>query len=269
MIPRTALALITLSALALAACGDDSDAPDAEDTLPAVGAAPAPADLSGRSFEATEVTGHELVEGSTIELFFDDDRLSARAGCNSMNGGYTITDGVLEVPMMASTMMACEEALMAQDTWLSTFLADGAEVALDGDTLTLTGADAAITLTEVADTELVGTTWIVTGTVANEAVSSVPADGVASMTIADDGAVAVETGCNSGSGTVEVTDTTLTFGPIASTLRACADEAINELEASVLAAVQGEVTYEISGDSLSIRSGEGADTIGLEFTAQS
>jgi heat shock protein HslJ len=267
MIPRTALALLTLSALALAACGSDDDSPAATDSLPGVGAAPAAADLEGRAFEATSVTGHELVADSTIELFFDADRVSARAGCNSMNGGYTISDGTLEVAAMASTMMACSDELMAQDTWLNEFLSSGPAIALDGATLTLTGDDAAITLAEIEGAPLVGTTWNVTGTVANEAVSSVPGEAVASITIADDGTVAVETGCNSGSGPVEVADTTLTFGAIAVTMRACTDEAVNELEASVLTALQGEVTYEINGDSLSIRSGEGADAVGLEFTA--
>jgi heat shock protein HslJ len=87
------------------------------------------------------------------------------------------------------------------------------------------------------------------------------------MTIADDGTVAVETGCNTGSGSVEVGDDTLTFGPIATTLRACADEAVNQLEAAVLAVLQGEVSYTIDGSNLSLRSGEGADAIGLELTA--
>jgi heat shock protein HslJ len=267
MIPRTAFTLIALSAIALAACGSDDATSDAEDTLPAVGAAPAAADLDGRSFESTEVTGHEVVAGSTITLAFEDDRLSANAGCNSMNGGYTIDDGVLTVGAMASTMMACEDALMAQDTWLSEFLSSGPEIALDGATLTLTGDNAAIVLAEVEDAPLVGTTWNVTGTVANEGVSSVPAEPTASITINDDGTVSVETGCNSGSGPVEITDTTLTFGAIAVTMRACAEEAVDQLEQSVLTALQGEVTYEIDGDTMSIRSGEGPEAVGLEFTA--
>lgn len=256
MIPRTALALLTLSALALAACGSDDD-------TPASGAAPAPADLDGLAFESTAVTGHDLVAGSTISLSFQTDMLSANAGCNTMNGGYTITDGDLGVDAMATTMMACADDLMAQDTWLSEFLASGPAIGLDGTTLTLTGDDATITLAEVADAELVGTTWVVTGTVATEAVSSVPADAEASITITDE-TVAVNTGCNTGSGGVEVADATLTFGPIATTMRACTDE-IMQLETAVLNVLNGEVTYEVSGDSLSLRND--ANEVGLELTA--
>ena len=263
MIPRTALTLLALSALALAACGSDDDSPAADDSLPAVGSAPTAADLTDRSFESTEVTGHELVADSTIELAFMADSVAARAGCNSMNGGYEIVDGTLEVGVMAATMMACDDALMDQDTWLSDFLTSSPEIALDGDTLTLTGADATVTLSAVQPAELEDTTWNVTGIVANEAVSSLPMDAEASITITD-GPAAIRTGCNNGSTSVEITDTTITFGPIAVTKMACPPE-LTELEASVLAVLDGEVTYEIAGDSLSLRNADG--DVGLELTA--
>ena len=185
-----------------------------------------------------------------------------------MNGRFEIAGDTFTAEQFAMTMMACPDPLMAQDTWLSEFLASSPTIALDGSTLTFTGDDASITLEEIEPAALVGTTWVVTGTVANEAVSSIPADATASISIADDGTVAVDTGCNTGSGDVEVGDDTLTFGPIATTLRACVDE-VAELEASVLAVLQGEVAYEISGDTLSLRTGDGADRIGLELTAQS
>jgi heat shock protein HslJ len=266
MIPRTALALLTLSALALAACGSDDGSPAADDSLPAVGSAPAADDLADRAFESTGVTGHELVADTAIELGFTSDSLSARAGCNSMNGGYSIADGVLVVGAMASTMMACSDELMAQDAWLSEFLSSGPAIGLDGDTLTLTGDDATVTLAAVQPAELEGTTWTVTGIVANEAVSSLPMDAEASITITD-GQAAIRTGCNSGSTSVEITDSTITFGPIALTKMACADEAVNQLETHVLTALDGEVTYEISGDSLSLLNEAAEGQAGLQLTA--
>ena len=212
------------------------------------------------------MTGYDLVEGSEITMNFLDDGVSVNAGCNTMSGGYEITDGTFVAGQFAMTMMACEEALMDQDTWLSEFLASSPTIALDGSTLTLTSEESTITLDEIEPAALVGTTWTVTGTLATEAVSSVPADSTASITIADDGTAAVDTGCNTGSGSVEVTDTTLTFGPIAITKMACPPEQ-TALEASVLSVLQGEVTYTIDGDNLSLRSGDGADEVGLELTA--
>ncbi len=265
MTPRTAIALLALAGLTLAACGSD-DSNSTSDSGDA-GTAPTTEDLDGRTFVSTDVTGYELVEGSGINMTFLADSMSVNAGCNGMNGGFQIDEDVLTAGPFASTEMACDEALMDQDTWLSGFLMDLPTISLVGETLTLVGGDTTITLDELQPSELLDTTWMVTGTVANQGVSSVPTDSTASITIAPDGTVAIDTGCNTGSGSVEVTDTSLVFGPIATTRRACVDE-LNALEASVLTVLQGEVTYEIDGDSLSLRSGEGDDEIGLELTAQ-
>jgi heat shock protein HslJ len=262
MIPRTALTLLVASALAVAAaCGSDDDSSSS-------GAAPTADDLAGSTFESTEVSGHDLVADSTITLAFEADTLSASAGCNTMNGGYTIEDGDLEVSALAMTMMACEDSLMEQDTWLSEFLGSGPTIALDGETLTLSADDTTMTLVAQAPADVEGTTWVVTGIVANEAVSSVPAgtEGAATLTITD-GQAAIETGCNTGSGTVEVTDTTMTFGPVALTRKACEPE-VTELEASVVLVLDGEVAYEVDGDTLSMRKTGADGEIGLQFAAQ-
>ena len=260
MTPRTALALLALAGLTVAACGSDDDGP-AEST-----GTPTAEDLSGRGFVSSDVTGYDLVDGSEITMNFLDDSVSVNAGCNTMNGGYEIADGAFVAGQFVMTMMACDDPLMAQDTWLSEFLASSPSISLDGSTLSFSGDEVTITLDEIEPAALVGTTWTVTGTVANEAVSSVPMDSTASITIADDGNVAVDTGCNTGSGSVEVGDDTLTFGPIATTKMACPPEQ-TELETSVLSVLQGEVTYEIDGSNMSLRSGDGADQVGLELTA--
>jgi heat shock protein HslJ len=274
MTPRTAIALLALAGLTFAACGSDDPGttPDPVDGTAAGsddggsdGAVDA-ATLSGMNFASSAVTGYDLVEGSEITMSFLDDRVSVNAGCNTMNGGFEIADGTFTASQLAATMMACEQPLMDQDMWLTEFLAASPAIALDGTTLTLTGSDATITLDEIEPAALVGTTWTVTGTLATEAISSVPAGSAASIVIAEDGSVAVNTGCNTGSGSVEITDTTLVFGPIASTLIACEGD-LAALEASVLSVLQGEVTYTIEGDTMSLRSGEGADAIGLDFTA--
>ncbi len=258
MTPRAAIALLALAGLTFAACGSDDDG--------AASGGLTAADLDGRTFVSTEVTGYDLVEGTAINMTFLADAMSVSGGCNSMNGGFEIGDGVLTAGPFAATMMACEQALMDQDTWLNEFLSSLPTIELVDETLTLAGGDTTITLDELQPSALVDTTWTVTGTVANEAVSSVPMDSTASIMIAPDDSVSVNTGCNTGSGTVEISDTTLTFGPIAITKKACPPEQ-TALETSVLSVLQGEVTYEIDGSNLSLRSGDGADAIGLELTA--
>ena len=139
-------ALFLALALLLAACGDDGG-----DDVSTDGGGSSEVtfeDLVGKSFESTSVSGHELVAGSVVNLTFIEGRLSAMAGCNTQNGDATVEDGALVVEQLASTMMACEDPLMAQDQWLAAFLEGDPEVALDGATLTLTAGDEVIELEE-------------------------------------------------------------------------------------------------------------------------
>jgi heat shock protein HslJ len=277
---RTLLPLIAVAAIAaivLAACGDDSTEPSSAEPTPTDTASGEPLDLDGRQFLSTDVVGHELVDGTTVSLTFQDAAVSANAGCNTIFGGYSIVDGELRTETLGQTEMACEPALMDQDQWIVGLLSGRPAVALDGDTLTLTGADGTVLTMldrEVADPDrpIEGTRWIVDGIVAGDAVSSTPIDtetgepAVASITITD-GQAAVEAGCNTGSASVEVTDTTLTFGPLALTRMMCPEPQM-QLEAAVTAVLAGEVTYQIEAGRLSLRgAGDETGEVGLELVA--
>ncbi|KAB7745248.1 META domain-containing protein [Nostocoides sp. F2B08] len=124
---RRALAVCALTALALAGCsgGGGGDAESAE-----------PLDLEGKTFTATEVTGWVPVTGTTIQLTFEDGRVAGQAGCNTLTGGATWTaDQLLLEGPMASTMMACERGLEAQDQWLIELLESDPRLSLDGGAL--------------------------------------------------------------------------------------------------------------------------------------
>lgn len=141
---------LLLLVLVLAACGDDADTVDAGDAGDAGGdAAPdvSYADLDGTAFVATGSQGYEIVAGSTISLSFADERISANAGCNTQNAGVEVVDGKLQLTSeLASTMMGCEEPLMAQDQWVASFLEAAPAVILDGAALTLTVGDEVLEL---------------------------------------------------------------------------------------------------------------------------
>jgi heat shock protein HslJ len=174
-----------------------------------------------------------------------------------MSGAYQVVDGRLQVGQMATTEMGCAAPLMAQDQWLAGFLG-GAGLILDGNALTLTKDGAVLALTDrVAadpDRPLLGTRWVVDGLVAGAAVSSVPAGVTASLAFTD-GRVDVEAGCNRGGGSVEVTDTTITFAPIALTRMACPDPAMS-VEQAVTAVLSGAVAYQIQADTLTLTAGD-------------
>lgn len=135
-----ALAVCALSTLALTACGGDGDGE---------GGAGEPLDLEGKTFTATEISGWVPVTGTTIELTFEDGRVAGQAGCNTLTGGATWTDQqlLLEGPM-ASTMMACERGLEAQDQWLIALLESDPRLSLDGGTLVVGTESEGMTMEE-------------------------------------------------------------------------------------------------------------------------
>lgn len=259
---------LVVVALVLAACGSDDD----DDTSPATDPEPAPTtpttptteapafDLDGREFLSVSVDGYDLVDDTTIRLNFDEGGLSANAGCNTLVGGYTIVDGRLSAPMLATTEMACEPDLMVQDRWLTDILSLEPIVELDGDTLTMRGAGGA-TLEfldrTVADPDrpVVGTRWVLDGIRDGDAVSTVPEGVIASITIDDDGNAVVEAGCNRGSAGVEITDDTMLFGPLALTRMMCEPDAM-DVEAIMAAVLDGEVRYTIEADRLMLDSAD-------------
>lgn len=137
---------LLLLALVLAACGDDGGGDVSTD-----GDAPTTdvsyADLDGQTFVSTGSTGYEIVADTTISLAFADERISANAGCNTQNAGVEVADGQLRLTSeLASTMMGCEEPLMAQDQWVASFLEADPDIALDGDALTLSVDDEVLEL---------------------------------------------------------------------------------------------------------------------------
>jgi heat shock protein HslJ len=264
-------ALGMVAVLVLAACGSsDPDTSNDDTTTKAKGSssttevAAAALDLDGKAFTATGVEGYEPVPDSQLTLTFQDGSLSVNAGCNTMTSTYEVTgDQLAWTGTPAATMMGCADELMNQDTWLINLFTEGVTAALEGEELTLTSDDVTITLSTVPDAELVGTAWALESTMANEAVStSAPPElGVPTLKIAEDGSAQVFTGCNTGSTTVEVTDTTLTFAPLAMTRMFCEDAA--DLETAVTTVLDGETTYVIDGTTLTITKGD----TGLVYTA--
>ena len=236
------------------------------------GTAGAASDLTGKTLVAEEVTGsYTIVPGSTISITFENGTLAARAGCNNMFGQYTVSGNALNAPQLASTMMACEEALMKQDAWLAAFLASSPTLTYSGGTLTLTNGTDTIALTEAPTGAAVleDTGWKLVGLISQSGstVSAVDPSVIAWLRFAD-GQVLVNASCNSGSGSAQITDTTITFGPIAMTIRACIGPT-QDVEQAMGAVLQGTTTYTVKDDPsdalLTIMAADGKT--GLQLTA--
>ena len=243
---RLVAPVILAAALIVAACSSGGAARPATTS----------SSLDGRTFLSTKMEGHDLVKGTTVRMTFKDGRIGISAGCNQMSGAYAIDGGRLTIGQMAMTEMGCDPALMAQDTWVGGFV-DGATVTLAGDTLTLAQGGVTMTLVDrkVADPDrpLQGTHWGLDGIVSGDAVSSVPTGGSAGLTIKD-GKLQVETGCNTGIATVEVSDKTLTIGPMVLTKKACAPDA-TAVQQAMTTVLSGTVRYTIEADLLTLTAG--------------
>jgi heat shock protein HslJ len=117
-----------------------------------------PTALWGLRFESvlvseTGIVPAPVVEGTTIVLTFTaPDRLTAHAGCNTLNFQVQVTPSQLIVDdNVASTRMACSHALQAQDEWLTTFLTDDPHYTFTGGSLTLTRGSTEITLVSMPE----------------------------------------------------------------------------------------------------------------------
>lgn len=78
-------------------------------------ASPSPlADTSWRLVSWGEEETKPL-ESSEITLEFTEDRLAGSSGCNRYTSGYTVSDQVLNVSLIASTRMACSPEIMQQE----------------------------------------------------------------------------------------------------------------------------------------------------------
>jgi heat shock protein HslJ len=261
------------SAASSGSAGASGKSGSASSAVSGSGAAGAASDLAGKTLVAKAVTGsYTIVPGSTISITFDNGgTLAARAGCNNMFGQYTVSGNVLNAPQLASTMMACDEALMKQDAWLSAFLASSPTWTYSGGTLTLTNGTDTIALAEAPTGAAVleDTGWKLVGLISQSGstVSAIDASVIAWLRFAD-GQVLVNESCNSGSGTAQITDTTITFGPIAMTMRACVGPT-QDVEQAMSAVLQGTTTYTVkddpSGALLTIMAADGKT--GLQLTA--
>ena len=232
---------ITICAVMLMSCGDDSSS----------STAPTKGDLADRSFLSSNVDGQTLVDGTQITLTFTADTVSAVAGCNTMTGNYTIEDGTLKVDTMAQTRMACDPDTTSQDVWLQALLASRPAVTLSTNELVLKGGDTTLTLrdrTKVAnENALDGRSWDLVTLDAAQAPEG------AYLSIAG-GQLYLATGCNRGFGTVTVTDTAIEVGPIALTRRSC-DPALNEWEQSLTTFLTGSLEYDVSGADVTLDNG--------------
>lgn len=250
---RIPLLCMTLAALlVVAGCGADRGRTGS----------PPPADpdvLRGKTFTAEKITERgealALVTGTGIELrFTDDGRLLANAGCNLMSGTVTQADNRLDIADLSVTEMGCDPPRHDQDRWLSDFLGATPAWRFEGENLVLNAAETELVLAPQQTRSLQDTAWTVSTLVDGQVAGSLPA-GVTATLVFDKDKATVTGLCNLHEVTYRADGPTLTFALGRLTRKMC-DPAIMTVENAAVAVLDGETTYELDGNTLTLTNGD-------------
>ena len=194
--------------------------------------------------------------------FMDDGRVSIQADCNSGSGAYTTSDSSLTIGPAAITLAACppgsQDSVFLRDLMqVVTYVFDGPQLVLNLKLDTGNMIFSPQTLTGLS-----GPTWRVTGyNNGRGGVVSTLSGTVLSMVFDTDGRVSGNTGCNMFNGPYTLSGSSISFGPLITTRRACLSEDANQQEQQFLAALDATTMYQLVGATLTFRDGAGATQI--------
>jgi heat shock protein HslJ len=80
----------------------------------------------------------------TSLVFGDDGQVSGSMGCNSFGGEYKVEGNQITFGPLVSTLMACDEPIMNQESAVLKIFTGTVDYQVDGTTLTITGADGSV-----------------------------------------------------------------------------------------------------------------------------
>jgi len=210
-----------------------------------------------------------ILTGTQVTLQFSQDQLGGSAGCNGYSAPFKLDGDQISIGPIATTMMACAEPVMKQESAYLAALEKAASVSISGETLTFSDAQGNITLSYHAlePTSLVDTLWdVVAYNNGKGGVTSVLAGTFLNALFMADGSLSGSAGCNNYTTTFQIDGDQITIAPAASTRMFCAEpEGVMEQEAQFLAALGNSKRYKIEMESLTFFDEQGSRQV--EFQA--
>lgn len=218
-------------------------------------------ELAGQGYLLEDAEGYTLAEDTTFFLNFSSDYISAWAGCNSMEGGYTIEDDTLAVFEMSTTDMWCSDEMNAQESWLAGFLSSAPSVALSDGRLVLETDDATLTFLDediaTPDLPLTEGDWTVDSLIESDSISTSNLAEFPTIWFDEEGVFGVSSSCTEVSGSYVADGEALTLSDVQVTTLACNDASAEVFDDGILVVIrEGTLTHSISGSRLSILDGD-------------
>jgi heat shock protein HslJ len=201
-----------------------------------------------------------VIEGTVPDIHFGDEQVSGNGGCNRFFGPYeTSAVGDLSFGDLATSMMACLEAVMDQEQAFLEALDTVDAYSIAGDVLELRSGGEVVVLFEAIPTSLANTEWRLTGlNNGRQAVVSLVEGSEITATFTEDGTLAGSSGCNSYRATWEAREGTISIGPAMGTKKMCAGEGVMEQEARYLEVLGLVTNYRLDAVRLEMFNDDGA-----------
>jgi heat shock protein HslJ len=234
-------------------------------------------DLAGTSWIVTGYNnGKQAVVSvmASTELtanFGADGKLSGNSGCNTYTSSYQLEGNKITIGPAATTRMACEPAVMEQETQYLAALQSAATYRIDGSKMEMRTADGALAATfqkaPSGSDALAGSAWnVISYNNGKQAVVSVMLNTSITADFGVDGMLTGNGGCNNYAATYQTDGAKISIGPVNSTRMAC-EQAVMDQETQYLAALQSAATYRIDGSKMEMRTADGALAVSFQKAA--
>lgn len=199
-----------------------------------------------------------------VDARFSAGLVSGSSGCNFYCAPARISDGALEIGVLAVGGKTCLPSVMEIERAYLTDLARAATVSVeDASGLLIIGdanGNAVLTFGAEKPRQLPGSSWKLTAysSRAGELVPTLAGTSI-SVTFDEDGAFAGLAGCNSYWGSYAAEGGRLSLDSLDATRLSCSrPEGIMEQERAYLRALRATATFTIAGDTLELRTAEGS-----------
>lgn len=206
--------------------------------------------LIGSSWDLVSIFGEPVISGTNVILSFDEATFSGNAGCNTYNGGYSMSGNKIVISeQIITTMMACEEGVMQQESSYLAALPKVVSYQTDGTNLTLITELGNILFAAPKNSTFEKNNWILQSVVISGTgtVSTMYDESVTMMY--ENGNISGQSTCNTYFATATVTGNVLTLGPVGSTKMACEPEKMQR-EAEFFTALAEVKGYHIDRNTL-------------------